>query len=56
MKYQFFGDTHGEVHWKQLLDPECIQVFLGDYFSPNKFCKTQKFFAKTKNIENNIKV
>ena len=34
MKYQFFGDTHGETHWKQLLDPECIQVFLGDYFSP----------------------
>lgn len=34
MKYQFFGDTHGEVHWKQLIDPECIQVFLGDYFSP----------------------
>ena len=26
------------------------------YFSPNKFCKTQKFFAKTKNIENNNKV
>lgn len=34
MKYQFFGDTHGETHWKELLDPECIQVFLGDYFSP----------------------
>lgn len=34
MKYQFFGDTHGEVHWRQLIDPECIQVFLGDYFSP----------------------
>lgn len=36
MKYQFFGDTHGETHWKDLLNPECIQVFLGDYFSPYK--------------------
>lgn len=36
MKYQFFGDIHGETHWKQLIDPECIQVFLGDYFSPYK--------------------
>lgn len=36
MKYQFFGDTHGETHWKKLIDPECIQVFLGDYFSPYK--------------------
>lgn len=34
MKYQFFGDTHGETYWKTLLDPEAIQVFLGDYFSP----------------------
>jgi len=34
MKYQFFGDTHGETHWKELVNPECIQVFLGDYFSP----------------------
>ena len=34
MKYQFFGDIHGETCWKNLLDPTCIQVFLGDYFSP----------------------
>ena len=34
MKYQFFGDTHGEKHWESLLDESCIQVFLGDYFSP----------------------
>lgn len=34
MKYQFFGDTHGEIHWKNLIDSSCIQVFLGDYFSP----------------------
>ena len=36
MKYQFFGDTHGETHWKDLLDTSCVQVFLGDYFSPYK--------------------
>lgn len=36
MKYQFFGDIHGETCWKDLLDPTCIQVFLGDYFSPYK--------------------
>lgn len=36
MKYQFFGDTHGETYWKNLIDPKCIQVFLGDYFSPYK--------------------
>lgn len=36
MKYQFFGDIHGETHWKKLIDPDCIQVFLGDYFSPYK--------------------
>lgn len=36
MKYQFFGDIHGETSWKDLLDPEATQVFLGDYFSPYK--------------------
>lgn len=33
-KYNIIGDIHGRKCWKELIDDECINVFVGDYFSP----------------------
>lgn len=34
MKYNIIGDIHGRTSWKQLLKDDCVNVFVGDYFSP----------------------
>lgn len=34
MKWNFIGDIHGRTCWKELVQDDCTNVFLGDYFSP----------------------
>lgn len=34
MKYNIIGDTHGRTAWKKLVKDNCINIFVGDYFSP----------------------
>lgn len=34
MKYNIIGDTHGRTKWKNLVLPDAINIFVGDYFSP----------------------
>ena len=34
MKYNIIGDIHGRKEWKNLVNPEDINIFLGDYFDP----------------------
>lgn len=34
MKYNIIGDTHGRTKWKDLVLPDAINIFVGDYFSP----------------------
>lgn len=28
------GDIHGRTNWKELIDLDCINIFVGDYFDP----------------------
>ena len=35
MKYNIIGDIHGRTNWKQLVDADAVNVFLGDYFDPH---------------------
>ena len=35
--YNIIGDIHGRANWKELVDEECINVFVGDYFDPYTF-------------------
>ena len=37
MKWNFIGDIHGRTCWKELVQDECTNVFLGDYFSPYEY-------------------
>ena len=32
--YNIIGDIHGRTSWKDLVDEDCINVFVGDYFDP----------------------
>lgn len=32
--YNIIGDIHGRTSWKELVDEDCINVFVGDYFDP----------------------
>ena len=34
MKYNIIGDIHGRTIWKELVREDCINIFVGDYFSP----------------------
>lgn len=33
-KYVIIGDVHGRSTWKGLVDPEAVNIFVGDYFDP----------------------
>lgn len=33
-KYIVLGDIHGRTSWKDLVDENSINVFVGDYFDP----------------------
>lgn len=33
-KYNIIGDIHGRTNWKELVLPDAINIFVGDYFSP----------------------
>lgn len=33
-KYNIIGDIHGRDCWKQLVQDDCINIFVGDYFDP----------------------
>ena len=35
--YNIIGDIHGRDAWKRLVDDDCINVFVGDYFDPYRF-------------------
>ena len=35
--YNIIGDIHGRANWKELVDEDCINVFVGDYFDPYTF-------------------
>lgn len=35
--YNIIGDIHGRTNWKELVDEDCINVFVGDYFDPYTF-------------------
>lgn len=32
--YNIIGDIHGRTNWKELVDEDCINIFVGDYFDP----------------------
>lgn len=32
--YNIIGDIHGRDAWKHLVDEDCINIFVGDYFDP----------------------
>ena len=32
--YNIIGDIHGRTSWKDLVREDCINIFIGDYFSP----------------------
>ena len=32
--YNVIGDVHGRTSWKNLVDEECINIFVGDFFDP----------------------
>ena len=32
--YNIIGDIHGRTSWKELVDKDCINIFVGDYFDP----------------------
>ena len=32
--YNIIGEIHGRTSWKELVDEECINIFVGDYFDP----------------------
>lgn len=32
--YNIIGDIHGRKSWKELIDEDCINIFVGDYFDP----------------------
>jgi len=32
--HNIIGDIHGRDSWKRLVDEDCINVFVGDYFDP----------------------
>ena len=34
MKYNIIGDIHGRSNWKRLVREDCVNIFVGDYFSP----------------------
>lgn len=34
MRYNIIGDIHGRTCWKDLVQKEAINIFVGDYFSP----------------------
>jgi len=38
MKYNIIGDIHGRVNWRDLVLDDCVNVFVGDYFSPYHPC------------------
>ncbi len=35
--YNIIGDIHGRDAWKHLVDENCINIFVGDYFDPYMF-------------------
>ena len=32
--YNIIGDIHGRTNWKELVDEDCVNIFVGDYFDP----------------------
>ena len=32
--YNIIGDIHGRGDWKELVQDDCVNVFVGDYFDP----------------------
>lgn len=34
MSYNIIGDIHGRTWWKDLVKEGCVNIFVGDYFSP----------------------
>ena len=32
--YNIIGDIHGKITWKELVDEDSINIFVGDYFDP----------------------
>lgn len=35
--YNIIGDIHGRDAWKQIVDDNCINVFVGDFFDPYEY-------------------
>lgn len=33
-KYNIIGDIHGRTSWKELVQDDCTNIFVGDYFDP----------------------
>lgn len=34
MKYNIIGDIHGRKRWRELVKPDAVNIFLGDYLDP----------------------
>lgn len=39
MLYNIIGDIHGRRSWKELVKDDCVNIFVGDYFSPYVFMR-----------------
>lgn len=37
LTYNIIGDIHGRDAWKRLVDEDCINIFVGDYFDPYNY-------------------
>jgi len=46
MKYNIIGDIHGRTCWEGLVMDDCVNIFVGDYFSPY----TPMSFARQRRI------
>ena len=35
--YNIIGDIHARVCWKNLVQEDCVNIFVGDYFDPYEY-------------------
>lgn len=52
MEYRIIGDIHGRTSWKNLIDVNAINVFVGDYFDPYDNIKIKDLLSNFDEIIN----
>lgn len=48
--YNIIGDIHGRTSWKELIDEDCINIFVGDYFDPYQWMSLSDLCDNFKDI------